>query len=129
MTWIPGRVLVVLALGLAATACSRSDKAGSTPTAPSGSLTVTITSAGVNPKTLVVTAGNQVMFVNNDASAHQMFSDPHPEHTDCPELNQVGFLSPGLSRQTGNLITIRTCEFHDHGQPSNTSLQGSILIR
>jgi len=123
------RVLVALALGLAAIACSRSDKVDSTPTAPSTLPTVTITSAGVNPKTLVVTAGNQVMFVNNDASPHQMSSDPHPDHTDCPELNQVGFLSPGQSRQTGNLITIRTCGFHDHGRPSNTSLQGSILIR
>ena len=129
MTWMPKRVLVLLALGLTAIGCSRSDKVGSTPTAPAESPTVTITSAGVNPKTLVVTAGNQVMFVNNDASPHQMSSDPHPDHGDCPELNQVGFLSPGQSRQTGNLITIRTCGFHDHGRPSNTSLQGSILIR
>src|SRR5687768_1683063 len=103
MNGIPSRVFAVLALGLAATACTRSDPAGSVPTAPSGSLTVTITSAGVNPKTLVVTPGNQVMFVNNDASPHQMSSDPHPDHMDCPELNQVGFLSPGQSRQTGNL--------------------------
>ena len=122
-------LLVVIVLGLAGTACSKSDNAGSAPTAPSASLTVTITSAGVNPKTLVVTAGNQVTFVNNDTSPHQMSSDPHPEHSDCPDLNLVGFLSPGQSRQTGNLNTIRTCGFHDHGQPSNASLQGSIQIR
>ena len=36
-------------------------------------------------------------FVNNDSRSHEMFSDPHPEHTDCPEINQVGFLSPGQS--------------------------------
>ena len=49
--------------------------------------------------------------------SHEMFSDPHPEHTDCPEINQVGFLSPGQSRQTGNLNTVRTCGFHDHATP------------
>lgn len=90
---------------------------------------MTITSSGVSPKTLTGSAGSQVTFVNNDVVAHEMFSDPHPEHTNCPELNQVGFLSPGESRQTGNLNTIRTCGFHDHGAPFNASLQGSIVIR
>jgi plastocyanin len=96
---------------------------------PAGSLMITISTAGVSPKTLTVGAGSQVTFVNNDVVSHEMHSDPHPEHTDCPEINQVGFLSPGQSRQTGNLNTIRTCGFHDHGQPTNTALQGNILIR
>ena len=120
----------ILVLGLLATACSRSGNDGpTTPTPPSDSLTVTITSAGVSPKTLIVAAGSQVTFVNNDGGPHEMHSDPHPEHTDCREFDQVGFLSPGQSRQTGNLNTVRTCGFHDHRQPSNTSLQGSIVIR
>ena len=115
---------------MAAAACSGSGDGGSqSPVAPGGSLTITITTAGVGPKTLTVTAGSQVLFLNNDVVAHEMFSDPHPEHLNCPELNQVGFLSPGQSRQTGNLNAIRTCGFHDHAQPLNTSLQGSILIR
>jgi hypothetical protein len=58
-----------------------------------------------------------------------MSSNPHPEHTDCPEINQVGFLQPGQSRQTGNLNTARTCGFHDHNQDSNTALQGTIRIQ
>jgi hypothetical protein len=58
-----------------------------------------------------------------------MESNPHPEHTDCPEINQVGFLSAGQTRLTGNLNTVRTCGFHDHDQPSNQSLQGTIVIR
>ena len=58
-----------------------------------------------------------------------MESDPHPEHTDCPEINQVGFISPGQTKLTGNLNTRRTCGFHDHDQPSTTSLQGSIFIQ
>jgi hypothetical protein len=69
------------------------------------------------------------MFVNNDSRVHDMASDPHPEHTTCPELNQVGFLQPGQSRESGNLNTVRTCGFHDHNQPTVTSLQGTIQIR
>ena len=123
------RVLVVLATALLTFACGGSDSGGSTPTAPPGSPTFTISSAGVSPKTLTVPVGSQVTFVNNDVTAHEMYSDPHPEHTDCRELDAVGFLAPGQFKQTENLNTIRTCGFHDHGQPLNTFLQGSILIR
>jgi hypothetical protein len=58
-----------------------------------------------------------------------MSSDPHPDHTDCPELNQVGFLNPGQSRETGNLTLPKTCGFHDHDLPNITGLQGRIVIR
>jgi len=83
----------------------------------------------VSPKTLTVAAGSRVTFVNNDTRVHDMESNPHPEHTDCPPINDVGFLSPGQSRQTGNLNTRRTCGFHDHDQDQNTNLQGSIIIQ
>ena len=35
----------------------------------------------------------------------------------------------GYLRETGNLVTVRTCGFHDHGNPSSTSLQGRIIVR
>ena len=122
-------VFIVVATAILASACGGSDDGGSTPTAPPGSPTFTISSAGVSPKTLTVPVGSQVTFVNNDVIAHQMYSDPHPEHTDCRELDAVGYLASGQSKQTENLNTIRTCGFHDHRQPLNTFLQGSILIR
>src|SRR5215467_11459320 len=70
----------------------------STTTTTVANNTITITSAGVSPNPLRVALGSQVTFVNNDSVAHDMQSDPHPEHTDCPALAQVGFLSPGQSR-------------------------------
>ena len=69
------------------------------------------------------------MFTNNDNRAHDMESDPHPEHTDCPEINQVGFITPTQTKLTGNLNTRRTCGFHDHELPDNRALQGSIIIQ
>ena len=104
--------------------------AGAAPTpTPTTDTTITITSSGVSPRSVTVAAGSRVTFVNNDSVPHEMNSDPHPQHTDCSELNQVGFLSPGESRQTGNLNTARTCGFHDHNQSTNTSLQGTIVIQ
>ncbi|MEQ1897712.1 MAG: hypothetical protein ABL971_10050 [Vicinamibacterales bacterium] len=124
-----------LAAAITAFACG----GGSTPTtpspspgpspAPSNAATITITSAGASPRSVTIAAGGRVTFVNNDTRPHDMSSDPHPEHTTCPAINQAGFLSAGQSRQTGNLTTVRTCGFHDHDQPTNTSLQGTIVIQ
>ena len=123
------RTAVVVALVVTAAGCG--GKSSSTPDAPSPppSTTITITTAGVSPKSVTVPAGSQVQFINDDRVAHQMASNPHPEHTDCPEINAVGFLNPNQSRQTGNLNTVRTCGFHDHDNPNNTALQGTIVIR
>ena len=97
--------------------------------APGGTTTITITSTGVSPRAVTVSQGGRVTFVNNDTRAHDMASNPHPEHTDCPELNSVGFLTPGQSRASGNLNTRRTCGFHDHNRDTDTSLQGTITIQ
>ncbi len=97
--------------------------------APATDPTITITSSGVSPSSVTVAAGSRVTFVNNDSTAHDMSSDPHPAHTDCLEINQIGFLAAGQSRQTNNLNTARTCSYHDHNQSTNTSLQGTIVIQ
>jgi hypothetical protein len=83
----------------------------------------------VTPRSITVARGSRVPFVNNDNQSHDMASDPHPVHSDCPEINQVGFLNPGQSRQTGALNTARTCAYHDHNRESVTSLQGTITIQ
>jgi plastocyanin len=104
---------------------------GSSSSAPSNppAATITITTSGVSPKSVTVARGSQVQFVNSDTASHEMASNPHPEHTDCQEINSVGFLSPNQSRMTGNLNIARACAFHDHSRPENTALQGTITIQ
>lgn len=102
-----------------------------TPTpgpAPTGT-TITISASGASPRELTVAPGSRVTFVNNDSRSHHMSSDPHPEHTDCTELTDVGLLVSGQSRQTGNLVIAGTCGFHDHDDPDNAALKGRITIR
>jgi plastocyanin len=99
------------------------------PGPPVATTTITITASGANPRSISIQAGQRVTFINNDARQHDMNSDPHPDHTDCPAINQVGFLSPGQQRETGNLNTPRTCGFHDHDQPNNGALTGRIIIQ
>ena len=91
--------------------------------------TITIANNAVSPKNITVARGSQVLFVNNDNQPHDMESDPHPVHTDCPEINQVGLLSSGQSRQTGALNAPRACGYHDHNRDMVASLQGTITIQ
>lgn len=121
--------LVVLVLCLLLASCGGSSGPTTPPPPPSGP-TITISSSGVvSPKELTVSPGTRVTFVNSDSRRHDMTSDPHPEHTDCTEINQVGTLSPGQSRETGNLVAVRTCGFHDHDNAQNANLQGRIVVR
>jgi plastocyanin len=130
---------VAFGLGLAglmtmvacASGCGGGGKSPASPTpTPDNPNRITISADGVvSPTELVVPPGTRVLFINNHVQRHQMSSDPHPDHTDCPEINQVGLLMGGQSRETGNLVTVRTCGFHDHENPSNSSLRGRIVIR
>ncbi len=121
--------LAVLAVAATAVGCGGGGPSGPSPP-PDNPNRITISAAGaVSPVELVVAPGTRVLFVNNHSRSHQMTSDPHPDHQDCPEINQVGLLGAGQSRETGNLIAVRTCGFHDHDNPNDTRLQGRIVIR
>lgn len=119
------RVALALACAAALVRCGKDS-----PSDPSGPpvVTVTLTAAGANPKSVQVSPGSRVRFVNNDTRSHNMVSDPHPEHNECPEINQVGVLSPGQRRETGNLIQVRTCGFHDHDDDP-PAFRGQIVIK
>jgi len=131
MSWSTVRGALVMACPIAlplVMSCSKTDPAPS-PSPSQDVTTITVTAAGANPRNIVVPPGTQVTFVNSDGTVHEMFSDPHPEHTDCPEFDSVGRLTPGQSRQTTNLVTARVCSFHDHLNPFNNALKGSVTIR
>ena len=91
--------------------------------------TLVIQNNTICPSTLTVPRGTQITILNSDPRDHQMNSDPHPEHTDCPELNQIGFLTTNQSRQSGNLNIARKCGMHDHNAPDTASLKATITIQ
>ena len=132
------RATAIALLAIVTFACGGGDDSpGTNPSGGGGggggtgtvAATITITSAGVvSPSSVTVAPGQRVTFVNNDTRPHDMASDPHPAHTDCPEIT-VGFLQAGQSGTTQNLNRVRTCGFHDHNQDTNTSLQGTIRIQ
>ncbi len=128
-----GLAFIAAAVMAAAAACGSSGDPATAPSPgggpPPSTPTITIANNAVSPQNITVPVGSQVTFVNNDSRDHEIASDPHPEHTDCPELNQVGYLTPGQSRQSGNLVIARTCGYHDHINFEIKSLQGTITIQ
>jgi len=102
---------------------------GSTGTVGAIGATITISNNAVSPSTVTIAVGQSVTIVNNDNRAHEMNSNPHPVHTDCPSINNVGLLQPGQSKSTFGFSGTGTCGYHDHNQSDTTSLQGRIVIQ
>lgn len=89
-------------------------------------VTITLTASGPSPRDVSVPGGGCVVFQNNDTVPHWMNSDPHPLHTDCPDLNEPQPIPPGQASPVAHLDfgppqTIPTipksCGFHDHLNP------------
>lgn len=122
-------VIIVAACGGSSPSGPSGGDSGSGGPGPSGA-TITIGSnRAVSPADVTISVGQSVTFVNNDSTGHQIASDPHPSHTDCPAINALGTIGAGQTKLTNALTTARTCGFHDHNDPSNRSLQGTITIR
>ena len=114
---------------VAATCGGKSGNPGG-PSPGDNPIQMTISAAGVlTPSELVVSPGTRVLFINNHSQRHHMSSDPHPDHGDCPPMDQVGVLTQGQRRESGNFVSIRTCGLHDHEDPDNPSLRGRIVVR
>jgi plastocyanin len=83
---------------------------------------VRITAVALDPFQLTVPVGAHVRFVNTGIFGHQIGSA-------CPELENVGLLQPGESRDTGTFASARTCSYHDRLNPAQVLLQGTIIVR
>lgn len=116
---------------LALASCSGGSTAPTPTPPPSNPFTFTITTSGVNPKEFTVPPGTRVLFVNSDNRRRNMTADPHPEHNEpgCEGINNVGLLNTGQNRETGNLVVVKTCLFHDHDDPDNANVRGRIIVR
>lgn len=75
--------------------------------------------SGFEPSSLTVPVGTVLSIQNNSSNTLQFSSDPHPAHTDNPELNAVS-LEPG-SQTTVEITTKGTWGVHNHLNHSHTA--------
>jgi plastocyanin len=126
---IASALAVAFACGGGGTGPSPNPGGGGGSPGPIGA-TITIGANGaLSPSSVTINAGESVRFVNSHNRDHQMSSDPHPNHTDCPAINATATLAGGQSGQTNALTTSRTCGIHDHLNDTDANLRGSIIIR
>ena len=99
-------------------------------TAGASGATVTITAAGVSAKGVNVAVGQTVTFVNNDTRAHEIASNPHPQHGTCPSIEAgLGTINAGQTKVTHAFANAGTCSYHDHLNDSSTAFQGTITVQ
>jgi hypothetical protein len=87
---------------------------------------IEITDQGLQPSQAVVPSNGQLTFVNRSSRPHQIDSDPHPVHNSCPWLNGKT-LAPGESA-TVKAPSSGRCTFHDHFNPTEQDLHGSVSV-
>lgn len=94
-----------------------------TPEETSSKETITYSKGGFTPSSTTVKSPAQVTFVNNSDETVQVASNPHPVHTDNPELN-LGSIAPG-EQGMATLTKTGTFGFHNHLESSEG---GSITV-
>lgn len=86
--------------------------------------TINYTDNGFSPASLVVKSGSKVTISNNSSSVLQFQSNPHPVHTDDPQLN-VGIIAPGQSKT----ITVTTTGSHGYHNHKNLGDTGTLVVQ
>lgn len=103
---------------------STNNNATNTSSSSSGQgMVITYSDSGFSPSTVTTHAGDKVTIKNTSSEDMQFDSDPHPVHTNDPELN-VGVVVPGSSK-TFTVNTKGTHGYHNHLDPGD---KGTIVV-
>jgi len=87
-----------------------------------------LTNDGVLPKQVRVFQGSRVAFIDAGAAVHEIRSNPLHLHTDCPELNAVGFIVTGQTNVSDPMQHVRGCGFHDHVNEADARFYGTVFV-
>jgi plastocyanin len=120
-------ILLLITVGIVVMRHNKSNEASTSPgpsnTAKS-SVTISYVKGGFNPASVTVKSGGTVTIKNDSSEQLEFNSNPHPVHTDNPELN-VGSIAPGQSK-TITVVKVGTWGYHNHLDPSD---QGTIIVQ
>jgi plastocyanin len=87
-------------------------------------VSVSIINGKFDANSLTISVNDTVIWVNKDVATHQIASDPHPTHTNLPDL-ESGILATNQTfsfkfKQAG------TYTYHDHINPT---IKGTIIVK
>lgn len=138
MTTTRTGILGSLAAALLLTSCGGSPSSPDTvtvivrdggATGASGA-TITISGGRVSTGAVTIAVGQTVTFINNDTRAHEIASNPHPQHGSCPGIEAgLGTIAAGQTKTTHAFANTGSCGFHDHLDDGNANLRGTITVQ
>ena len=126
------RCVLVTAVALLASCSSSSSPVAPTPpvpAAPAGPSAITLSATGFSPQEVTILVGARVTFVNSDRVSYDVSSGLDHNSRECPEIDAVGFLVAGQSRETSVFEQAMTCRFHEHANIGVAAYQGRIVVR
>jgi len=126
------RCVLVTAVALLASCSSSSSTVAPTPpvpAAPAGPSAITLSATGFSPQEVTILVGARVTFVNSDRVSYDVSSGLDHNSRECPEIDAVGFLVAGQSRETSVFEQAKTCRFHEHANIGAAAYQGRIVVR
>jgi plastocyanin len=85
---------------------------------------VTISNNKIEPAAIEVSAGDTVIFQNSDQKPHQIASDPHPAHTDLPDL----YSPPIYEKDTYSYTFTKVGTWFYHLE-DNPSIRGEVVVK
>jgi cytoskeletal protein RodZ len=103
---------------------ANSANSANTPDNKPAAVTVTYNGSSFSLSADTIKAGESIKVVNSSTKDLDFDSDPHPVHTDNPELN-LGSIAPGESK-SATLSTKGHWGFHNH---LNSSQHGNITVQ
>jgi plastocyanin len=86
---------------------------------------VMITNAGFSPETIKIKKGQTIEWMNQDATPHQVASDPYPDHSVLPHL----FSEQPLAQNESFNYTFEksgTFTYHDNLKP--VDFKGTVVV-
>jgi plastocyanin len=124
-------------VGIAVVAVAANSCGNATPTSPTGDTAtgphaidrfIMIMEGRAVPDELTIAVGERVTFMNHDRTTYTIAGGREPSTPDCPEVNVVGSLTSGNTRNTETFTTAKTCDFHV-SRDRSTLLTGRIIVR
>jgi plastocyanin len=86
---------------------------------------MTMTSSGISPASVTITAGQSVTFVNNDSVSHYPLTSSGD--ASCASAS-TGTIAAGQTKLSVVFSSAATCVFYDYLNPSDARFQGTITI-
>lgn len=90
---------------------------------PEGTVIIRIIDSKFEPPVVTVASGTQVQWINEDEIRHRIASNPHPMHSELPELTSLE-LRKG-DKYNFTFIKPGTFGYHCHLHPE---MQGKIIV-